>query len=184
MRQAFTSTALAALMLGAATPVLAQSAEAVRSYDIPAGPLDRALPAFAQQSGLQLLYPTALAAGRWSAGVSGAHTAETALGLLLRDTGLTYRQSRPTVFVLIDPAARAQEDAATPVLDEVVVTGTYLRGADSPSPVTVLICAWPPDWIIARSGSKPRVRTSSPARRPGSRRRRGSSATSPPPSSN
>lgn len=138
MRQAFTSTALAALMLGAATPVLAQSAEAVRSYDIPAGPLDRALPAFAQQSGLQLLYPTALAAGRWSAGVSGAHTAETALGLLLRDTGLTYRQSRPTVFVLIDPAVRAQEDAATPVLDEVVVTGTYLRGADSPSPVTVL----------------------------------------------
>ncbi|NBB59865.1 TonB-dependent receptor plug domain-containing protein [Pseudomonas sp. ODNR1LW] len=138
MRQAFTSTALAALMIGAATPVIAQSGEAVRSYDIPAGPLDRALPAFAQQSGLQILYPTALVAGRRSAGLSGSYPAEAALGLLLRDTGLVYRQSRPTVFVLLDPNARAQAELDTPVLDEVVVTGTYLRGADSPSPVTVL----------------------------------------------
>lgn len=138
MRQAFTSTALAALMIGAATPVIAQSAEAVRSYDIPPGPLDRALPAFARQSGLQILYPTALAAGRWSPGVSGSHPAEAALSLLLRDTGLTYRQSRPTVFVLVDPNARAQAELDPPVLEEVVVTGTYLRGADSPSPVTVL----------------------------------------------
>lgn len=138
MRQALTSTALAALMIGSATPVIAQSADAVRSYDIPAGPLDRALPVFARQSGLQILYPTALVAGRRSGGVSGEHTGGDALNLLLRETGLVYRQSRPTVFVLVDPTARAKAEAEATVLDEVVVTGTYLRGADSPSPVTVL----------------------------------------------
>lgn len=138
MRHVFTSTALAALMIGVATPAMAQSAEATRRYDVPAGPLDQALPAFARQSGLQILYPSVLADGRRTAGVTGEHTAEAALALLLRDTGLAYRRSRPTVFVLIDPAARADayEDAVQ--VDDVVVTGSYLRGADSPSPVTII----------------------------------------------
>lgn len=139
MGHRFTSTALAALMLGAATPVVAQSADAVRRFDIAAGPLESSLNLFARQSGLQILYPSALVAGRRSSGVSGDHAPEAALRALLRDTGLTYRRSRPTVFVLVDPAARADADGPEAVeLDEVIVTGSYLRGADSPSPVTVL----------------------------------------------
>ncbi|MGQ3043867.1 MAG: TonB-dependent receptor domain-containing protein [Brevundimonas aurantiaca] len=139
MGQGFTSTAVAALMLGVATPVIAQSSDVARRFDIAAGPLDRTLPAFARQSGLQILYPSALVAGRRSPAVSGDLTPEAALTLLLRDSGLTYRQSRPTVFVLVDPTARADagETDATQ-LEEIVVTGTYLRGADSPSPVTVV----------------------------------------------
>lgn len=137
MRREFTSAAMAALMMAAA-PAAAQS-EATQRFDIASGPLERALPAFARQSGQQILYPSALVAGRTSAEVAGEFTAEAALALLLRDTGLTYRRSRPNVFVLVDPNARAgvQGGAAT-VLDEVVVTGTYLPGADSPSPVIVL----------------------------------------------
>jgi len=133
------STALAALMLGVATPVIAQSTEPVRQFSIAAGPLERSLNAFAQQSGLQILYPSALVAGRQSPGVTGDHTAQAALGVLLRDTGLTYRQSRPNVFVLVDPSARADGlGTEATQLDEVVVTGSYLRGAESPSPVMVL----------------------------------------------
>ena len=69
---------------------------------------------------------------------AGNVAAMTALAQLLRGTGLTYRQSRPTVFVLVDPSARAQLEPEATQLEEVVVTGTYLRGAESPSPVTVI----------------------------------------------
>lgn len=138
MGHRFTSTALAALMLGVATPVIAQSTEAVRTFNIGAGPLERSLPVFAQQSGLQILYPSALVAGRQARALSGDYTPEAALAELLRGTGLTYRQSRPTVFVLVDPSARAELETEATQLEEVVVTGTYLRGAESPSPVTVI----------------------------------------------
>ncbi len=148
MGQGFTSTALAALMMGVATPVIAQSSDVARRFEIAAGPLDRSLPEFARQSGLQILYPSALVAGRQSPAVNGDLTSEAALTLLLRDSGLTYRQSRPTVFVLVDPSARAEASGVEAVeLDEVVVTGTYLRGADSPSPVTVITQA-----DVARQG--------------------------------
>jgi hypothetical protein len=112
----------------------------VRRFDIPAGPLARTLPAFARQSGQQILYPSALVADRASASLSGDYSVETALALLLRDTGLTYRRSRPNVFVLIDPSQRAEAEQLEAVqLDEVVVTGSLLRGVlDGPSPVVVV----------------------------------------------
>lgn len=131
------SAALSALCLAMATPVIAQSAEAVRRYDVPAGPLDRALIAFARQSGEQILYPAALVAGRRSPGVDGEHGAEAALTILLRETGLSHRRTQPNVFVVYDPAARAEAEEPQPtLLEEVVVTGTLIRGAgDGPSPV-------------------------------------------------
>lgn len=136
MRPEFTSAAVAALMM-AATPATAQ-VEAMRRFDITSGPLERALPTFARQSGQQILYPSALVAGRSSPAVAGEFTPEAALGLLLRDTGLTYRRSRPNVYVLVDPSARADAESEATVLEEVVVTGSYLRGADSPSPVIMM----------------------------------------------
>jgi iron complex outermembrane receptor protein len=140
MRMGLGSTALSALLLASATPVIAQTADAVRRYDVAAGPLDRALTAFAQQSGQQILYPAALVAGRRSPGLSGSHSAESALAALLRDTGLSHRRTRPNVFVLYDPSARADADAAEATeLEEVVVTGSLIRGAgDGPSPVVMV----------------------------------------------
>lgn len=118
MGHRFTSTALAALMLGVATPVIAQSTEAVRTFSIGAGPLERSLPVFAQQSGLQILYPSALVAGRQARALTGEYTPEAALAELLRGTGLAYRQSRPTVFVLVDPSARAEAEPQATQLEE------------------------------------------------------------------
>lgn len=137
MRTALYTTAAAVLMAAAATtPVQAQ--EAVRRYAIGGGPLDRALIAFGHQSGEQILYPSALVTGRTTAGARGNYTSEAALSLILRDTGLTFRRTRPNVFVLVDPSLHAE--ASPPVeLDEVVVTGTILRGVtDGPSPVRVV----------------------------------------------
>lgn len=139
MRTELGSTALAALLLASATPVIAQTAEPVRRYDIAAGPLDQALTAFARQSGQQILYPAALVAGRRSPGLTGDHAADAALAALLRDTGLAHRRTRPNVFVLYDPSARAEVLGEASQLEDVVVTGSLIRGAgDGPSPVVVV----------------------------------------------
>lgn len=133
-------TASFAALLAAAAPALAQAPDAERRYEIPAGPMDRALAAFAEQSGQQILYTATLVEGRRSPGVSGVLTAEAALSRLLADSGLAFRRTRPNVFVVIDPSREALADAGpVSVLDEVVVTGTLLRGVtDGPSPVVVV----------------------------------------------
>jgi outer membrane receptor protein involved in Fe transport len=141
MRIGLSSSALAALLLASAPAAFAQAPEAARRYEIAPGPLEQALPAFARQSGQQILYPAALVAGRRSPGLSGTYTAEAALAAVLRDTGLAWRRSRPNVFVVYNPAARAETapEAEPITLEEVVVTGSLIRGvADGPSPVVVV----------------------------------------------
>lgn len=139
MGYGITGAALAALLAATSSPVLAQTAETARRYDIAAGPLEQTLPIFARQSGQQILYPVTLVAGRRSAALQGDYDPETALSLLLRDTGLVFRRSRPNVFVLLDPTQSAMADDGAALLDEVVVTGSLLRGvADGPSPVVVV----------------------------------------------
>ncbi len=132
--------ACVAALMAVAAPAAAQTKEAVRRYAIAAGPLDDGLRAFGLQSGQQLLYPPALTAGRRTAGVQGDHSAHAALERLLAETGLAFRRTRPNTWVVFDPSTRAQADAAEAVvIDEVIVTGTHLRGAvDGPSPVVVV----------------------------------------------
>ena len=138
MQTRIISTAVAGL-LAAATPVVAQNAQATTAFELPAGPLGAGLARFAEQSGLQILYPAALVAGRRNATVSGRFTAEDALSRLLEGSGLAYRRTRPDTFVVYDPAAqRTGLDEKATVVDDVVVTGSYLAGAASPSPVKVV----------------------------------------------
>lgn len=140
MHKGLGTTALSALMLACATPVMAQSADAARRYDVAAGPLDQALAAFGQQSGQQILYSAALVAGREAPGLSGVYAPDAALSALLRDSGLSHRRIRPNVFIVYDPATRADlgDHDGTTTLDDVVITGTHLRGVDSPSPVVTI----------------------------------------------
>ena len=68
----------------------AQAGRAV-AFDIPVQPLAQALTAFGRQSGLQLAFDPAAAAGKSSVGVSGTMTPEQALRQLLGGSGLTYQ---------------------------------------------------------------------------------------------
>src|SRR5690606_4685807 len=132
-----TTTALSTALLACVAPAWAQGADAVRRYDAPAGPLARSLSVFIEQSRLQILYPAVLVEGRTSRGLQGDYTAEAGLAALLRDTGLAFRRTRPNVYVLYDPNARAgMDDSELTVVDDVVVTGSLIRGVgDGPSPV-------------------------------------------------
>ena len=78
----------AASSLHAQTPPAAAQAAAVRSYDIPAGPLDAALTAFARNAGILLIYTPDLVQGRTSPGVHGSHATAQALAALLAGTGV------------------------------------------------------------------------------------------------
>ena len=62
-----------------------------RAFDIPAQSLSSALLQFSDNTNLELLFDAALTRDMRTQGVSGNHTSEEALGLLLKDTGLNYR---------------------------------------------------------------------------------------------
>jgi catecholate siderophore receptor len=64
----------------------------VQHFDISAGPLDSALAQFVKTTGLSVVYtiPADTIPGFYSEGVSGLYSAQQALDLLLRNTGLTY----------------------------------------------------------------------------------------------
>ena len=91
---AFTAALASALLagLGATTslPAQAQATQASRAtaYNIPAGPLEPALTAFAKASGVLLAYTPDLVQGRSSPGLQGNHTPPQALAALLAGTGL------------------------------------------------------------------------------------------------
>ncbi|WP_162184710.1 TonB-dependent receptor domain-containing protein [Sphingomonas hengshuiensis] len=77
------SVATLALCLVAA-PVSAQA----RNFDIPAGDLARALNAFARQANREIIFSSAMVAGKQSRGARGKLEPRTALQLLLQGTGL------------------------------------------------------------------------------------------------
>jgi iron complex outermembrane receptor protein len=91
---ACSSVAAMALSL-AATPVAAQQ---IRSFDIPAGDLGRALNAFARQANREIIFSSALVAGKRTKGARGSLEPRAALQVLLQGTGL--RADGETVLTL------------------------------------------------------------------------------------
>lgn len=81
-------------------PVSPASAQAPRSYTIPAGSLANALNDFAEQSGVQLIYAGALVEGRASPGLNGSLGTAQALSQLLAGSGISFRQTGANAFTL------------------------------------------------------------------------------------
>jgi iron complex outermembrane recepter protein len=102
--------------------------EATYELEIAPQPLAQALKAFAEQSGLQVVYYSELAEGEESPAVTGTMTAGQAMDRILTDTGLTYEvvdddtlviESRATATELPQsgksrPASRQELMARTP----------------------------------------------------------------------
>lgn len=132
------SLALIAFPAGAAAT--AQESRASIRFAIPAQDLGGALTAFARQSRQQLLYSPALVAGRRSPGVTGSFTPREGLRRLLEGSGLGFTTSPSGAFLLSDTGARpnipgesqaggAAADSGSAGDQEIVVTGTNIRGA-------------------------------------------------------
>ncbi|MDV3455856.1 TonB-dependent receptor [Sphingomonas sp. HF-S4] len=122
----------------------------MQEFHIGAGPLGEALVAYARATRRQLLYSSALVAGRTSQAVHGQYSDDEALRILLRGTGLIVRRAG-NAFVLVQQPqtqsraapARPRPGRAKPApmqafephrapedRDEsaIVVTGTNIRG--------------------------------------------------------
>lgn len=145
-RWAWGSASLVAL-LAAAPAAISAPAEPVLTFAIAGGTLEGVLTAYAAQAHVQLLYTPDVVRGRRSEGLSGAFTAKAALARLLDGAGITAQQSRPGVIVLrIGLIANSEQtlqaevaQAAPTMLDEVVVTGSHIRGVGpGPAPVVSL----------------------------------------------
>jgi outer membrane receptor protein involved in Fe transport len=91
--------------LGAVVLCTSAAAQGTSNFSIPAGPLADALNDLAQQSGLQVLFPSNLVAHVQSVEVRGPLTVEDALRRLLANTGLRFEFVNPhTVTILAPPS--------------------------------------------------------------------------------
>ena len=98
----------------AAVALLAQAPAALAAplrFDVPAGPLEGALQAYAAQTGVDVLFAPQAVAGLRSPGGRAVSEPEEALKRLLRGSGLTARRIGPRAFALT-PAAPPPSKAA------------------------------------------------------------------------
>ncbi|MBY0137069.1 TonB-dependent siderophore receptor [Paracoccus yeei] len=105
-------------------PAMAQAADA-HDFNIPAQPLNRALRALADQSGMQIAYRSAVASGARAPALRGRMTAEAALARLLSGSGLSYRFTAANTVTIAPAATDAAGAAGTDgvLLDTVTLTG-------------------------------------------------------------
>lgn len=138
-----------AVLMACASPIAmpavanAQSA-AVKSYDIPAQDLGRALTELARQSGREIHFSSDVTRGKRAAALKGALTFEQALDTILAGSGLT-RSAGAGGATLVKAAAPGEELAGSAAADddganqEIVVTGTNIRGiVNETRPLTVI----------------------------------------------
>ncbi len=105
------STAIIAGVAVTGGDACAQGA-AQTSFNVPAGPLGRALTAFGRQAGLQVTYLTSIGTGKTSPGISGPATREQALARILQGTGLSYHFTNASTVAISQPAAAGGAGAA------------------------------------------------------------------------
>src|SRR5277367_1659537 len=87
---------------------LAQPASAVLVADIPAQPLTRALAAFADQTGLQLIYVSGVASNRNSHAAKAGLGAAEALTRMLKGTGLKFEYLTPYSIRILGSGAASE----------------------------------------------------------------------------
>ncbi|MCG8595081.1 MAG: TonB-dependent receptor [Kiloniellales bacterium] len=93
-----------------APPLVAAEETAAQAFAIPAQPLSSALLAFAEQTGLEVLFDARIAAGKTAPAVRGDYTAEQALRRLLAGSGLRYRYTGANAVTLERDIAKEDED--------------------------------------------------------------------------
>lgn len=113
------------------TPANAQpKAEAMRSFDLPAGPLGRALAQFTRASGVIVVSDAALTRGQQGKAVRDTVSPQAALEQMLRGTGLRASADGRGGYVLVRAAGSVAPEptsAREPVEAEILVYGRLTR---------------------------------------------------------
>jgi iron complex outermembrane recepter protein len=128
----------------AVSPAMAQQESS--EFDIPAQPLRSALIAFGRQSKVQLLFADELVGNRMAPALSGRLSHAEALARLLEGSGLApeFTEPRFARLVAAAPAPIVRRAAIEPVqppqrAEEIIVTGTRIRGATPVGSETIVL---------------------------------------------
>lgn len=106
--------------------------QAIRSYDIPAGPLSQALTRYSREAGIYLAGNSRIAQGKQSQGLKGSYTVEAGLAALLASSGLEAYVQPDGSYGLRTAKAGIQESKDDPAtLATVTVTENAVRSADT-----------------------------------------------------
>lgn len=127
----------AVVMAVSASPAMAQT----RTFDVAAQPASRSIPIFAKQAGVQIIASGNTLRSKRTNQVRGSYSVEEALRQLLAGTGLTATPAGSGGIITIQATASGEAVAGSAAASdgsaEIVVTGTRIRGARSPSPMVV-----------------------------------------------
>lgn len=139
----------AVALMATSTPAYAQQAEARRDFNIPAQPLASALIEFSRQSDTVVTAPAGLTRHKLAPALHGNYTPSEALRVLLAGSGLRSRIGSGGSFIIEredervasassvnEPASSAGQDPNADEANEIVVTGTLIRGVTPPSRVS------------------------------------------------
>ena len=138
VRKLQSTTAWALVALASATGANAQPQDRF-VFDQPAETLSQAVRDVAVHTGRNVIAPAELLGSQQAAPLSGTFTAEEALARLLAGTGLRYRLVDGTLVVERAPFAEAPTGSVPNASSQdIVVTGTHVRGASPTSPLIVL----------------------------------------------
>ena len=139
---------LKAAILGGASAFIFAGGALADQYNIPGGDLKTALDRYAQQTGVELLYPADAIRGSRTRGVKGELTAEVALSRILAGTGFVTRNEAGAIGIVRETLRplRAQETqiaeaqstrAAASNVETVVVTSSKIKGDIQTVPIAI-----------------------------------------------
>jgi outer membrane receptor protein involved in Fe transport/dipeptidyl aminopeptidase/acylaminoacyl peptidase len=132
VRSATVFTALA-LVIAAAPACASETGE--DAYHLPAQPLAASLRAVSTASGVSVVAPADLIAGRTAPVLDGDYTPEAALAALLKGSGLRAKRVGDGFVVEQEPAPVSAVAESQGSGNPIVVTGSRIRGAPVASPV-------------------------------------------------
>lgn len=108
-RRALIAALLATTAAGTVLMAGRAFAQAQTTFDVPAGPLSRALATFGRQSGTQVSYEASIVGGKTSPGLRGPATRDRAIAQILQGSGLSYAFTDPTNVLITRPGSAASE---------------------------------------------------------------------------
>lgn len=111
-------------------PVCGQAVQAVRQYDLPAQDLGTSLRAVGRISGTEIIFKTETVHGRIAPDLHGKMAASEAVDHLLSSSGLSASPDGDAIII-----KRALNPEVSAASNEIVVTGSHIRGSEPVSPV-------------------------------------------------
>jgi outer membrane receptor protein involved in Fe transport len=134
----FLASSAAICIAAMPTPAAAQA----RSFDIPAQPAETGIPALGRQAEIQIAAARRFTKGLRTNEVRGTMTVKEALSKLLDGTGLTVRATGQRTYMVVPAPARSTAEgeplAADAPEEQIVVTGSRIRGGPATSPVITI----------------------------------------------